>query len=158
LGHEAPFAFDPDYRPGSGIERMRVGTPPIIALAALEAALDIWDGIDVDDVRAASIALADLFIGEMETRCPDLMLVSPRQGTKRGSQVSFRHVNGYAIMRALIARGLIGDFRAPDIIRFGLAPLYIGEADIRAASEIIEDVMVHRRWDAEEYQVRTAVT
>ena len=158
LGHEAPFAFDRDYRPGSGIERMRVGTPPIIALAALDAALDIWDGVDMDDVRAASMRLADLFIGEMEARCPGLMLVSPRDGAKRGSQVSFRHPNGYEIMQALIARGLIGDFRAPDIIRFGLAPLYIDEADIHTATEIIEDVMVHRRWDAEQYRARALVT
>src|ERR1700677_5237 len=120
LGHEAPFAFDLEYRAGRGIERMRVGTPAIIALAALDAALDVWEGVNMSDVRNASIALGDLFIRELEARCPELTLASPRDGTKRGSQVSFRHANGYPIMQALIARGLIGDFRAPDAIRFGL--------------------------------------
>jgi kynureninase len=158
LGHEAPFAFDLDYRAGRGIERMRVGTPPIIALAALDAALDAWDGVDMADVRRQSIALIDLFIGEVETRCPELTLASPRDGAKRGSQVSFRHPEGYAIMQALIARGVIGDFRAPDAIRFGLAPLYIGEKEVRAAVDIIADVVIHRRWDAPEYRARALVT
>ena len=158
MGHESPFAFDIDYRAGLGVERMRVGTPPILALAALEAALDAWDGVDMQDVRAASIALGDLFIREIETRCPALKLASPRDGARRGSQVSFRHESGYAIMQALIARGLIGDFRAPDAIRFGFTPLYIGEADVRAAVAIIEDVMANRRWDAPEYRKRALVT
>ena len=91
MGHEAPFAFDLDYRAGAGIERMRVGTPPVIALAALDAALDAWDGVVMADVRATSIALADLFIAEVEARCPELTLATPRDGTERGSQVSFRH-------------------------------------------------------------------
>ena len=130
MGHEAPFAFDLDYRAGHGIERMRVGTPPVIALAALDAALDVWDGVSMDDVRNESIALIDLFIREVEARCPELTLASPRDGSVRGSQVSFRHRAGYAIMQALIASGVIGDFRAPDAIRFGFTPLYIGEADV----------------------------
>jgi Kynureninase len=88
-------------------------------MAALEAALDAWEGVDMHDVRSASIALADLFIRDAEARCPELVLASPRDGNQRGSQVSFRHPNGYAIMQALIARGVIGDFRAPDAIRFG---------------------------------------
>jgi kynureninase len=158
LGHQAPFAFDLDYRPGSGIERMRVGTPPVIAMAALEAALDVWDGVDINDVRKASIALADLFIREVEARCPELTLASPRDGNKRGSQVSFRHPNGYAIMQALIARGVIGDFRAPDAIRFGFTPLYIGEPEVRAAVDRIEDVVNNRRWDAAEYRKMAVVT
>ena len=91
MGHEAPFAFDLDYRAGLGIERMRVGTPPVIALAALDAALDAWDGVSMEDVRKVSIALIDLFIHEVEARCPELTLASPRDGLKRGSQVSFRH-------------------------------------------------------------------
>ena len=158
LGHQAPFAFDLDYRAGSGIERMRVGTPPVIAMAALDAALDVWEGVSINDVRKASIALADLFIREVEARCPELTLSSPRDANKRGSQVSFRHPNGYAIMRALIARGVIGDFRAPDAIRFGFTPLYIGEAEVRAAVDAIEDVVNNRRWDAAEYRKMAVVT
>jgi kynureninase len=158
LGHQAPFAFDLDYRAGAGIERMRVGTPPVIAMAALEAALDAWEGVDMHDVRKASIALADLFIRDVEARCPELVLASPRDGNQRGSQVSFRHPNGYAIMQALIARGVIGDFRAPDAIRFGFTPLYIGEAEVRAAVAAIEDVLNNRRWDAAEYRKMAAVT
>jgi kynureninase len=158
MGHQAPFAFDLDYRAGPGIERLRVGTPPVIAMAALDAALDVWDGVSMNDVRAASIALADLFIRDIEARCPELTLASPRDGTKRGSQVSFRHGDGYAIMQALIARGVIGDFRSPDMMRFGFTPLYIGETEVRAAVDTIADVMINRRWDAPEYRRRAVVT
>ncbi len=158
MGHAAPFAFDLDYRAGQGIERMRVGTPPVIALAALDAALDAWDGVSMEDVRAASIALCDLFITEVEARCPELVLATTRDGFARGSQVSFRHPEGYAIMQALIARGVIGDFRAPDNIRFGLTPLYIGEVEVRGAVEILADIMANRLWDRPEYRRRAAVT
>jgi len=158
MGHQAPFAFDLDYRAGPGIERLRVGTPPVIAMAALDAALDVWEGVSMSDVRTASIALADLFVREIEARCPELTLASPRDGNKRGSQVSFRHADGYAIMQALIARGVIGDFRAPDMMRFGFTPLYIGETEVRAAVDTIEDVMVNRRWDAPEYRRKAVVT
>jgi kynureninase len=158
MGHAAPFAFEPDYRPGPGIERMRVGTPPILALAALDAALDVWDAVDMDDVRAASLRLADRFISGVETRYPELDLASPRDGHARGSQVSFRHAEGYAVMQALIARGVIGDFRAPDILRFGLTPLYIDEADVVAAVDIIAEVMRMRSWDDPRYRRQGLVT
>ncbi|GLH78539.1 kynureninase [Bradyrhizobium sp. SSBR45G] len=158
MGHEAPFAFDLDYRPGGGIERMRIGTPPIIALAALDAALDAWDGVSMQDVRKASVALSELFIAEVEQRCPSLTLASPRESSRRGSQVSFRHADGYAIMRALIARGVIGDFRAPDALRFGFTPLYIGEAEVRAAVDILEKVLVEKLWDKPEYRQKELVT
>ncbi|WP_264213049.1 kynureninase [Leisingera thetidis] len=158
LGHEAPFAFDLDYRPGQGIDRMRVGTPPVIQLTALEAAMDIWDMADMDAVRAKSIELCNLFIAEVEAKCPQLELASPRDPAFRGSQVSFKFDEGYAAMQALIARGVIGDFRAPDIMRFGFTPLYIDEGDVRAAAEIITDVMTNALWDRPEYMVRSAVT
>jgi kynureninase len=158
LGHEAPFAFDLDYRPGHGIERMRVGTPPVMALTALDAALDAWDGVSMHDVRAASITLCDLFITEVEARCPDLVLATTRDGTRRGSQVSFRHPEGYAIMQALIARGVIGDFRAPDAIRFGFTPLYIGEKEVLGAASILEEIMVHRLWDNPQFKRKALVT
>ena len=158
LGHEAPFAFDLDYRPGAGIERMRVGTPPVLQLAALDAALDVWDGVDMGELRARSIALCDRFIKGVEAACSELHLASPRDGAARGSQVSFRFEHGYAAMQALIARGVIGDFRAPDIMRFGITPLYIGEAEIDAAIAILAEVMQGRLWDRPEYQTRARVT
>jgi kynureninase len=158
LGHEAPFAFDLDYRPGRGIERMRVGTPPVLALSALEAALDIWDRVDMADVRARSIQLSQAFIRAIEAACPDLALASPRDPEARGSQVSFRHPQGYAIMQALIARGVIGDFRAPDILRFGLTPLYIDPNDVERAVQILAEVMGGRLWDQPEYHRRARVT
>jgi kynureninase len=158
MGHQAPFAFDLDYRAGAGIERMRVGTPPILALAALDAALDVWDGVSLQEVRKASIALSELFICEVERRCPQLTLASPRRPEGRGSQVSFRHPDGYAIMRAMIDRGVIGDFRAPDALRFGFTPLYLGEDDVRSAVEILDDVVNNRRWDKDDYRRKELVT
>lgn len=158
LGHEAPFAFDLDYRPGAGIERMRVGTPPILQLAALEASLDIWDRVEMADIRAASLALTDQFIAGVEAACPDLVLATPRPHAQRGSQVSFRHPEGYAIMQALIARGVIGDFRAPDILRFGFTPLFIDKEDVARAIAILHEVMDGRLWDRDEYRTRARVT
>ncbi|MDO1580534.1 kynureninase [Rhizobium oryzicola] len=158
LGHEKPFAFDLNYRPGDGIDRMRVGTPPILALAALDASLDAWEGVELADVRAKSIALCDLFIRLVEDKCPSLTLGSPRDGTKRGSQVSFLHAEGYAIMQALIARGVIGDFRAPNAIRFGFTPLYISERDVEGAVDILADIMTNNLWDAPEFKQKALVT
>ena len=158
LGHEAPFAFDLGYRPGRGSERMRVGTPPVLQLAALEAALDVWDHVDIEDLRARSLELGDLFIAGVEAACPDLTLATPRTHAMRGSQVSFRHPEGYAIMQALISRGVIGDFRAPDILRFGFTPLYIGDADVAAAVSILSDIMKNRLWDRPEFKARAKVT
>jgi kynureninase len=158
LGHEAPFAFDLAYRPSRGIERMRVGTPPVIQMSVLEAALDVWDDVDMAALRASSIALTDLFIREIEARCPALVLASPRDPAIRGSQVSFRFDQGYAVMQALIARGVIGDFRAPDTMRFGFAPLYIDEADVRRAVDILATILSERAWDRPEFLKREAVT
>jgi kynureninase len=158
LGHEAPFAFDLDYRPGAGIERMRVGTPPVLQLAALDAALDVWDGVDLHDLRARSVELTEHFIAEVERSCPDLTLASPRDPARRGSQVSLRHPEGYAIVQALIARGVVGDFRAPDILRFGFTPLFISREDVTQAAEILEEIMTARAWDREEFRRRAAVT
>ena len=158
LGHEAPFAFDLDYKAGSGIERMRVGTPPVIALTVLETALDIWDMADIHDVRAKSITLCDLFIKEVEARCPQLTLDTPRDGAMRGSQVSFRFAEGYAAMQALIAHGVVGDFRAPDTMRFGFTPLYIDEADVLAAVDILENILTNDLWDTQGFKTKSAVT
>jgi len=158
LGHQAPFAFDLDYRAGAGIERMRVGTPPIIQLAALDAALDLWDDVDMDDLRARSITLTELFIREVEARCPQLTLASPRDPINRGSQVSFHFTEGYAVMQNLILRGVIGDFRAPDIMRFGFTPLYTEESDVLAAVEVLQDIMDTNSWDTAKFKQKSTVT
>ncbi|MDF0580955.1 kynureninase [Bradyrhizobium yuanmingense] len=158
MGHAKPFAFELAYASAGGVERMRVGTPPVLAMAALEASLDIWDKVDIAEVRARSLALGDLLIGEVERRCPQLKLVTPRDHERRGSQVSFAFAGGYAAMQALIARGVIGDFRAPDIMRFGLTPLYVGADEIMRAAEIIEEVIANEIWRRPEYQVVNAVT
>ena len=158
LGHEAPFAFDLDYRPGAGIERMRVGTPPVIQMTALSAAMDIWDMVDIADIRAKSIQLTELFIQRVEDSCPELQLASPRDPALRGSQVSFRFAEGYAAMQALIQRGVIGDFRAPDVMRFGFTPLYIDETDVEQAVDILADITRNRLWDKPEFKIRQRVT
>lgn len=158
LGHDAPFAFEPDYRPGQGIARMRVGTPPVLQMAALDAALEIWDTADMTAVRKRSIALCERFIAGVEAACPELTLASPRNADERGSQVSFRFDNGYAAMQVLISEGVIGDFRAPDIMRFGFTPLYIDEADVDGAVSILSDILQTRRWDQPQFHKRHAVT
>jgi kynureninase len=158
LGHRAPFAFELSYAPGAGVERFRVGTPPVLAMAALDAALDVWDGVDMGDLRQRSLALADRFIDGALAAVPDLHLATPREAARRGSQVSFRHPEGYAAMQALIARGVVGDFRAPDIMRFGITPLYLGETEIDRAVAVLAEVMGRRLWDDPAYRVRAAVT
>ncbi len=155
LGHERPFAFDLDYRPGAGVARMRVGTPPVIQMAALEASLDIWDGVDMGAVRARSLDLCDRLIAGVGDR---LALATPRAHAQRGSQVSFRHAEGYAVMQALIAMGVIGDFRAPDILRFGLCPLYNDATDVDRAVAGLATVMGERLFALPEYRARKAVT
>lgn len=158
MGHAAPFAFDLGYAPAAGIERMRVGTPPVIALAALDAALDVWDGVGMADLRARSVELTEAFIAAVEAACPGVTLHSPRDPAMRGSQVGFRHPQAYAVMQALIARGVIGDFRAPDVLRFGFAPLYNDLGDVDRAVAALADILAAGAWDRPEYHRRAAVT
>ncbi len=158
MGHEAPFVFDPVYRPGLGIQRMRVGTPPILSMAALDAALEVWQGVSLADVRRRSVELGESLIAELSRNCPELELVSPRDPARRGSQVSFRFAEGYAAMQACIAAGVVGDFRAPDIMRFGLTPLYLRPEDIAIAAERIGRVMADQAWQRPEFQRRAKVT
>jgi kynureninase len=158
-GHEAPFAFDTDYRPMPGkIERMRIGTPSIASFALLSVALDIWDKADMDEVHAKSIELSELFIREVEARCPGLKLVSPRDPAARGSHVSFAFEQGYAAMQALIADNVIGDFRAPDVMRFGITPLFVNEADIIDAVDKLEQILEEERYKDAQFQKRALVT
>jgi kynureninase len=158
MGHEAPFAMDLDYRPVMSTERMRVGTPPIVQLSLLDYALSIWDGVSLSSIRTASIELSELFIAEVEARCPVLNLVSPRNATERGSQVSFAFEHGYPAIQALIERGVIGDFRTPNIMRFGFAPLYLDKADVMAAVDVIETVINEELWQDPKYQIVSRVT
>ncbi|WP_422064008.1 kynureninase [Shimia sp.] len=158
LGHDEPFAMEVNYRPALATERMRVGTPPILQLAVLQEALKAWDGVDMAELRAASQRLSDLFVAEVEARCPQLTLASPRDADARGSQVSFAFEHGYAAIQALTARGVIGDFRAPNIMRFGFTPLYLDAADVVGAAKIIEDVMTNELWRDPKYSVRSRVT
>lgn len=158
MGHEAPFAFDLDYRPVSGINRMTVGTPAILALSSLHAALEVFEDVDMADIRRKSVSLSELFIAEVEAKCPQLELASPRDPAARGSQVSFRFPDGYAVMQALIARGVIGDFRAPDVMRFGFTPLYLSHQDIVDAVEILRDILDTESWNRPEFKTRAKVT
>ncbi|WP_299405332.1 kynureninase [uncultured Roseobacter sp.] len=158
LGHQAPFDFVLNYKPGAGIERMRVGTPPVMQMTALEAAMRLWEDVDMHDLRAASIALQEQFIAEVEARVPTLTLASPRDPEARGSQVSFHFAQGYAAMQALIHLDVIGDFRAPDIMRFGFTPLYLDAADVSTAVDLIVKVMDEKLWDDPKYKTRNKVT
>jgi kynureninase len=159
-GHDAPFAFDRGYRPSPGIGRFLVGTSPILSLVALEAGVDLFAGIDLAALRRKSTALGDLFIALVEQQLSgfNLALASPRRGEQRASQVSLLHPEGYPIMQALIARGVIGDFRAPDILRFGFAPLYVSFVDLWNAVAQLGAVMAGREWQRPEFRSRAAVT
>ncbi|HEX6363184.1 MAG TPA: kynureninase [Albitalea sp.] len=161
MGHAAPFEFASDYRPAAGISRYLCGTPPVISLAALECGVDTVLAADMTAIRAKSSALTQLFIDLVETRCAGhgLSLVTPREPARRGSQVSFaRAEGGYAIVQALIARGVIGDFRAPDILRFGFTPLYTRFVDVRDAVEHLAQVLESGEWRQERFNRRAAVT
>ena len=158
MGHAAPFAFEHGYRPAPGIARLRAGTPPVLSMAALDAALEVFDGMEMVALRERSIALSEDFIRRVEADCPELQLASPRDPGLRGSQVSFRFAEGYAAMQALIAQGVIGDFRAPDVMRFGFAPLYISFGDVEAAAVALVEIVRTGSWDCPEYHARNKVT
>ena len=159
MGHAEPFAFVDVYRPMTGIERFLTGTPPILAMAALEAGLATFDGIAMADVAAKSRKLSQLFVDEVEARCgSEVLLASPRNPAERGSHVVFAHAEGYAVMQALIARGVVGDFRAPDLMRFGFTPLYNSFGDMVRAAEILADILTTREWDQPRFKARAKVT
>ena len=160
FGHARPFAFEDGYAPSPGIERFLCGTPQVLGLAALECGIDLFRRADMREVRRKSVRLGQLFIERMEQRCGEFgfTLVSPRDPDRRGSQVSYAHRHGYEIVQALKARDVIGDFRAPDVLRFGLTPLYLRYVDIVDAVERLRDVCLTRAWDKPEYRERAAVT
>jgi kynureninase len=154
LGHDAPFDFVASFRPAGGIRRFITSSPSILGIAALEAALDAWEGVTMQAVRTKSVALSELFVEAVGERLgEELELASPRDPERRGSQISLRHPQAYAIMQALIARGVVGDFRAPDLCRFGFTPLYLRFTDVFEAVEVLADVVSSRCYEDEAYSV-----
>jgi kynureninase len=159
-GHARPFAFVPAYEAAEGISRFLCGTPPLLSYAGLEASLEMWAGVDLATVREKSLALTSLFMDLVGQQCAEwgLEVVTPREPDLRGSQVSLRHQEGYAVVQALIERGVIGDFRAPDLMRFGFTPLYLGFAEVWDAVTALRDVLEHEEWRAERFHRRASVT
>ena len=160
LGHASPFEFAAGYRPAAGIRQYVVSSPSILAMAALEEGVDLMLKAEPAALRAKSLALTDTFIQLVESRCAGngLLLATTRDSARRGSQVSFAHENGYALMQALIARGVIGDFRAPNLLRFGFTPMYVRHVDVWDAVEILRDVLASGTWRRQEVQTCAAVT
>lgn len=159
-GHQAPFAMSPQYRPTEGIGRFLCGTQPVTSLAMVECGLDIFAQTSMTALRAKSLKLTDAFIALVEARCAEhpLTLVTPREHARRGSQVSFAHPDGYALVAALIERGVIGDYREPGIARFGFTPLYTSFTEVWDAVEILRDVLDSGAYRDARFAVRTAVT
>ena len=160
FGHRAPFEMKPSFEAATTIHRFLTGTPPVLSLVALDSALDIWSRVSMADIREKSVKLCELFIELVETRCGGhgLSLASPRDAARRGSQVCFAHADAFPIMQALIARGVVGDFRAPDILRFGFAPLYVRFADVYDAVEHLREILDTQEWRQDRFMVKGAVT
>lgn len=159
FGHARPFDFSLEFDPAPGIERLRVGTPHILSLSALDEALTVFDDVDLAGVRAKSERLTGLFIELVAERLSDgFELATPLEPGMRGSQVSLRHDQAYPIVQALIDLGVVGDFRAPDLARFGFAPLYIRFVDVWDAVNRLTEVMATRAWDRPAFRQRKAVT
>jgi len=160
MGHAAPFAFADDYAPASGIRRFLAGTPPIVSMAALESGIDTFADADMAILWAKSVALFDFFADLVERECAGfgLELASPRESDARGSHISFTHPGAFALCQALIADNVIGDFREPDIVRFGLTPLYLGYADVWEAVSRMRRILESESWREPRFAVRGTVT
>jgi kynureninase len=166
MGHASPFAMARDYEPARGIGHWASGTHPVLALSALDAALEAFDGVTIEQVRAASLSLTDLFVRLLDERCasrwPEIDLVTPREHARRGSQVSFRHPHAYGLVQALIARGVIGDFRddgdRPGIARFGFSPLYVRHVEVLDAVDHLVAALEGEEHLDPAYASRNAVT
>ena len=156
-GHADPFAMERGYVPAPGIGRMRAGSPPVLALSALDAALDAFEGVQVADLRRKSLSLTSMFIDLVQEHT-DLEVVTPLEPERRGSQVSLRHPQAYGVVQALIARGIVGDFRTPDIARFGFAPLYVRYVDVWDTVDALCQVLDGREYADPAYSLRAAVT
>lgn len=160
MGHAAPFAFTDDYVPAPGIARFLAGTPPILSLAALEAGVESFAGVAMDDLWTKSVSLFDLFRRLVDERCAGFGLecISPADPDRRGSHISYRHPHAFELCQALIDAGVIGDFRAPDVVRFGLTPLYLSHADIWHSVDRMADILASQRWRDPRFAVRGKVT
>lgn len=158
MGHAEPFAFTDDYRPARGMDRFLAGTPPILSLIALESGIDAFEGVTMERLWTKSRAMFDVFYGLAEQRCPELTCITPRGEEQRGSHISFAHPHAFEICQALIAAGVIGDFRAPDVIRFGLTPLYLGFEDIWCAVDHIARILDSGSWRHPRFAIRGKVT
>jgi kynureninase len=157
-GHAEPFAMGATYQPAAGIERARVGTPPVLSLLAMDAALRAYDGFALADVRATSLSLTGFFLEALEALLPAVEVVTPRSPERRGSQVSLRHPAAYGVVQALIARGVVGDYREPDLVRLGFAPLYVTHADALAAVVHLAEVQRSGEHDDPRFTRRATVT
>jgi kynureninase len=157
-GHAQPFSMAGDYLPAPGITRMRVGTPPLLSMLALEAALGAYRGLDLADVRAKSLSLTGFFIDCVRALLPDVEIITPSEDHRRGSQVALRHPRAFGVVQALIARGVVGDFREPDVVRLGFAPLYLTHADALAAAEHLREALDAREYDDPRHAARSTVT
>jgi kynureninase len=161
MGHKDPFAFTPLYEPGPAVKRFVCGTPQVLSLTALDECLKLWSEVDLDQLFEKSRRLTSFFVELVESECQGhgLVLQSPRNVAERGSHVSFGLEQiGYPVMRALIDRGVIGDFRTPNTIRFGFTPLYVGFSDVERAVQLLRQVLEERLWDLDAYKIRAAVT
>lgn len=159
-GHARPFAFEQQYEAAPAIARFLCGTQPILSMQSLNGALEVWQGVNMKDLRTKSLALTDLFIKLVEKRCNgyDLQLITSRNHSERGSQVGFTHPHAYEIMQALIAEQVIGDFRAPDVLRFGFTPLYLGFEDVWNAVEVLHNILITKRWQNPRFTAKNTVT
>ncbi|GGE79091.1 kynureninase [Sphingomonas prati] len=158
MGHADPFAFGDGYAPAAGVSRFLAGTPSVIAMLALESGVDLFLDAPREALFARGAALFNLFVARMAMLLPELVCVTPRAAGARGSHVSFRHADAFPIMQALIERGVIGDYRAPDILRFGLTPLYVGLADVWRAVDVLAEVVGSGVWREPRFSVRGVVT
>lgn len=156
MGHAEPFGFTDRYQPGPGMKRWLVGTPPMLSLASLEAALGLWVEVDTAALAAKSAQLFEILAAAGDAA--GLNCVTPRDPAHRGSHISFRHPNAYALSQALIERGVIGDFRDPDILRLGLTPLYLSYQDVWRAGELLRDIIKAEKWQDARLQIRCSVT
>ena len=158
MGHAAPFAFTDEYAPAPGMTRFLAGTAPMLSLLALEAGIATFGGVDMRAVEAKSAALANLLVDRLAETAPELALASPRDATQRGSHLVFAHAHAYALCQCLIERGVVGDFRAPDLLRLGLTPLTLTHADVWDAAEVIGTTLASRAYEAPRFQSRGRVT